>query len=113
MLGYKNIINIMLLIFTAISSSVYAAEKSQNNLVIKQSIPGNGGVMISFTSRPADCTSAYKNAHAFLNSKTSGFDQLYALISAAEITGTAVKIYYTDKGNCNSLGTMLQISGIQ
>ena len=113
MLQYRRALSSAVLACALLSPNVHAADKIQSGLIINSVIPNGSGVMIGFSARPSDCSSSYKNSHAFLSGSTAGFDELYALVSAVEITGAPVKVTYGDKGNCSSVGTMLQISHIE
>lgn len=84
----------------------------QSNLVINKVQPEGNGILVGFTVRPADCATAYKGGHAYLGTGIKDFDNLYLIVSTAQVTGAPVTIYYADNGDCSSVVQLLSLSNV-
>jgi hypothetical protein len=96
----------------ALLSAGAQAGTTQSNLVINLVQPEGSGVLIGFTVRPTDCTTAYKGAHAYLGTTIKDFDALYLMLTTAKVTGSPVTITYLDNGDCSAVAQLLSLSNV-
>lgn len=100
------------LLALALASAGAHAGTMQSNLVINKVQPEGNGILIGFTVRPTDCATAYKGGHAYLGTGIKDFDNLYLIVSTAQVTGAPVTIYYADNGDCSSVVQLLSLSNV-
>lgn len=96
----------------ALMSAGAQAGTTQANLVVSKLQPEGNGVLVTFTTLPADCTTSYKGGHAFLGTSVKDFDSLYLVLSTAMVTGSPVTITYADNGDCSAAAQLLSLSAV-
>src|SRR5688572_12421439 len=95
-----------------LSAGAQAAERTQSGLIVSKVSPEGTGVLVTFTVRPTDCTTAYKGGHAYLGTSLKDFDTLYLTLTTAQVTAAPVTISYNDNGDCSGVATLLSLSNV-
>jgi hypothetical protein len=102
------------IILTA-ACSAFATSNYSGGMKISRLTVDGSGIMVGFSSRPADCAGNYFNWHARIPSTTPNFNQILAMVLSAKTSGDPLDIWYETPPaqlSCAEYGSLLKVYGV-